>query len=155
MSNSKTTKTADAPPTETAKPGRLLALDLGHRRVGLAVTDELRITIRPLPALRRANWKQLVRALAALVRDFDAQSLVIGLPLSLDGAENSAAQEVKRQARNLELSLGLPVFLQDERLTSHEAEGELRAAGYNPEQVRELVDSAAAALILRDYLARP
>jgi putative Holliday junction resolvase len=154
LSNSKTNKTADAPLTETAKPGRLLALDLGQKRVGLAITDELRITIRQLPPLRRANWKQLVRTLAALVKDFDAQSLVIGLPLSLDGAENSAAQEVKRQARNLELSLGLPVFLQDERLTSQEAESELRAAGYNPEQVRDRVDSAAAALILRDYLAR-
>jgi putative holliday junction resolvase len=154
LSNSKTINTTNAPPAKTEQPGRLLALDLGHKRVGVAITDELRITIRQLPPLRRTNWKQLVRTLAALVRDFDAQSLVIGLPLSLDGAENTAAQAVKRQAHNLELSLGLPVFLQDERLTSHEAESELRAAGYNPEQVRERVDSAAAALILRDYLAR-
>lgn len=154
MSNSKTTETTDERPVETLKPGRLLALDLGQRRVGVAVTDELRITIRQLPALRRSNWKQLVRALAALVLDFDAQSLVIGLPLSLDGSENTAAQEIKRQARNLELSLGLTVFLQDERLTSQEAESELRAAGYNPEQIKDRVDSAAAALILKDYLAR-
>lgn len=153
MSNSKTTDTNDEPSTETLKPGRLLALDLGHKRVGVAVTDELRITVRQLPALRRTNWKQLVRSLAALVHDFDAQSLVIGLPLSLDGTENTAAQEVKRQARNLELSLGLPVFLQDERLTSQEAESELRAAGYNPAEVRNRVDGAAAALILKDYLA--
>lgn len=154
LSNSKTIETINEHPIETPKPGRLLALDLGQRRVGVAVTDELRITIRQLPPLRRTNWKQLVHTLAALVRDFDAQSLVIGLPLSLDGTESSAAQEVKRQARNLELSLKLPVFLQDERLTSKEAESELRAAGYNPEEVRNRVDSAAAALILRDYLAR-
>ncbi|HEV7843819.1 MAG TPA: Holliday junction resolvase RuvX, partial [Pyrinomonadaceae bacterium] len=111
-------------------------------------------TVRPLPPLRRTSWKRLVHAVAALVRDFDAQSLVIGLPLSLDGAESTAAQEIRRQAHNLELSLGLPVFLQDERLTSREAEMELRAAGYDETEVQERVDSAAAVLILRDHLAR-
>ena len=132
----------------------MLALDLGQRRVGVAVTDELRITVRPLAPLRRTSWKRLIQDLAALVRDFDAQMLVIGLPLSLDGTESSAAKEVRRQACNLELSLNLPVFLQDERLTSKEAEEELRAAGYNQDEVKDRVDSAAAALILRDYLVR-
>jgi putative Holliday junction resolvase len=97
----------------------------------------------------------LVHRLAALILDFDAQSLVIGLPLSLDGTENPAAKEIKRQAHNLELSLGLPVFLQDERLTSVEAERELRELGYNRAGVLDNIDSHAAALILRDYLARP
>jgi putative Holliday junction resolvase len=132
----------------------LLALDLGQKRVGVAVTDELRITVRPLPPLRRTSWKQLIRNVAALVSDFDAQSLVIGLPLSLDGSEGTAAKEVRRQARNLELSLKLPVFLQDERLTSKEAETTLRAEGYDQDEVQARVDSAAAALILQDYLAR-
>lgn len=132
----------------------MLALDLGQKRVGVAVTDELRITVRPLPPLRRTSWKQLIRNVAALVSDFDAQSLVIGLPLSLDGSEGTAAKEVRRQARNLELSLKLPVFLQDERLTSKEAETTLRAEGYDQDEVQARVDSAAAALILQDYLAR-
>jgi putative holliday junction resolvase len=153
LSNSKTIKPAHARAFEASRPGRLLALDLGQKRVGLAVTDELRITVRPLPPLRRTSWKQLVHAVAALIRDFDAQSLVIGLPLSLDGTESTAAQEIRRQARNLELSLGLPVALQDERLTSFEAERELRAAGYDLTEVLDRVDSAAAVLILRDYLA--
>lgn len=131
----------------------MLALDLGQKRVGVAVTDELRITVRPLPPLRRTSWKQLIRNVAALVSDFDAQLLVIGLPLSLDGSESTAAQEVRRQAHNLELSLKLPVFLQDERLTSKEAERALRADGYDQDEVQDRVDSAAAALILQDYLA--
>jgi putative Holliday junction resolvase len=134
--------------------GRLLALDMGQKRIGVAVTDELRISIRPLPPVHRTSWKQLVHTVAALVRDFDARSLVIGLPLSLDGTENTAAKEVRRQARNLELSLGLPVILQDERLTSQEAERNLRAEGCAAGEVWERVDSEAAALILRDYLAR-
>lgn len=132
----------------------MLALDLGQRRVGVAVTDELRITVRRLPPLRRTSWKHLVHNVAALVRDFDAQSLVIGLPLSLDGTESTAAKEVRRQAHNLELSLNLPVFLQDERLTSKEAESALRAEGYNQDEVKDRVDSEAAALILRDYLGQ-
>jgi putative Holliday junction resolvase len=151
LSISKTNETAEA---EVSKPGRVLALDLGQRRVGVAVTDELRITVRRLPPLRRSSWKQLVHNVAALVRDFDAQLLVIGLPLSLDGTESTAAKEVRRQAHNLELSLNLPVFLQDERLTSKEAEGVLRADGYNRDEVKNRVDSEAAALILRDYLGQ-
>lgn len=154
MSNSKPIKTISEQAIEISKPGRLLALDLGQKRVGVAVSDELRITVRPLPALRRTSWKQLVQAVAALVRDFDAQMLVIGLPLSLDGAENIAASEMRRQAGNLELSLGLHVVLQDERLTSHAAERELFAAGYDRDEVRERVDSQAAVLILLDYLSR-
>lgn len=154
LSNSKPIETISARALEASQPRRLLALDLGHKRVGVAVSDELRITVRPLPALRRTSWKQLVQAVAALVRDYDAQTLVIGLPLSLDGAENFAASEMRRQAGNLELSLGLPVVLQDERLTSHEAERELFAAGYNQDEVRERVDSQAAVLILQDYLSR-
>jgi putative Holliday junction resolvase len=154
LSNSTTTETANLQAAEASKPGRLLALDLGQKRVGVAITDELRISVRPLPPLRRTSWKQLVHTVAVLVRDFDAQSLVIGLPLSLDGTENTAAKEIKRQARNLERSLGLPVFLQDERLTSLEAERNLRAEGYDLREVRDRVDSEAAALILRDYLEK-
>jgi putative Holliday junction resolvase len=154
LSNTKTTKATKEQAAQASGPGRLLALDLGQKRVGVAVTDELRISVRPLPVLRRTSWKQLVHTVAALVRDFDACLLVIGLPLSLDGTENAAATEIKRQARNLELSLGLPVFLQDERLTSQEAERTLRAEGYTPGEVRDRVDGEAAVLILCDYLAR-
>jgi putative Holliday junction resolvase len=154
LSNSKTTEATNPQAVEAPTQGRLLALDMGQKRVGVAVTDELRISIRPLPPVHRTSWKQLVHAVADLVRDFDARLLVIGLPLSLDGTENTAAKEVKRQAHNLELSLGLPVILQDERLTSQEAERNLRAEGYAGVEVRERVDSEAAALILRDYLAR-
>lgn len=134
--------------------GRLLALDLGQKRVGLAVSDELCVTVRPLETLRRTNWKQLVRAVAETIKSFDARGLVIGLPLRLDGTEGGAAQESRRLARNFRLSLNVPVYLQDERLTSLEADGELRAAGYTETQRRARIDGESAAIILRDFIER-
>ncbi len=148
MSNADNNQSAGAP------PGRLLALDLGARRVGVAVSDELRLTVRALPPLHRGNWKRLLREIDELRGRFDARGVVVGLPLRLDGTEGAAATEARRVAGNLGLSLGVPVFLQDERLTSRAAEATLRAGRLAPDEVKARVDSAAAALILRDFLAR-
>lgn len=134
--------------------GRLLAFDLGEKRVGAAVSDELWITVRPLPSLRRTNWKELLRSVADLIQRFDAQGIVIGLPLNLNGDEGQAAEDARQSARNFELSLKITVYLQDERLTSHEAEESLRAAGFSDNEVREHVDSHAAAIILRDFIVK-
>ncbi len=133
---------------------RLLALDPGEKRVGVAISDELWITVRPLPFLRRTNWKQLLGAVADLLQHYDAQALVIGLPLNLDGTEGNAAKEARRLARNFELSLKVPVYLQDERLTSREAEESLRAAGHSSKDFHQYVDSESAAIILRDFIAQ-
>lgn len=142
-------------PTRQEQPaGRLLALDLGQKRVGIAVSDELRVAVRPLLTLRRRSWKQLLRSVDETLKSFDARGLVIGLPLRMDGTEGEAAQEARRLARNFELSLDVPVYLQDERLTSVEAEAGLRAAGHTCEQRRARVDGESAAIILRDFIER-
>ena len=141
------------PGEETKAHGRILSLDLGTKRIGVAVCDELRLTVRPLQALRRTNWKRLLLAISELCEQFDAESLVIGLPLRLDGTEGDAARESHRIARNLRLSLKIPVHMQDERLTSKEAEAALREAGYRGVEITSRVDSEAAAIILRDFLA--
>lgn len=133
--------------------GRLLALDLGDKRVGIAVSDPVRLTVRPLAPLRRRSWKKLLQAVAELIRDFDAQGLVIGLPLNLDGTEGEAATETRRRAEHFKLSLNIPVFLQDERLTSREAETRLRDSGYSPKEIQSKVDSEAAAIILSDFIS--
>jgi putative Holliday junction resolvase len=134
-------------------PGRrLLALDMGRKRVGVAVSDEQWVAVRPLQALSRTNWKELLRRVSEIVRSFDAQALVLGLPLRLDGSEGEAAQELRRLARNFQLSLQLPVFMQDERLTSREAENSLRSEGHSHESMREEVDSRAATIILEDFI---
>lgn len=133
--------------------GRLLALDLGAKRVGVAVTDELRITVNPLPAIERRSWKDLLRRVAQVIESYDARGLVIGLPLSLAGAEGSAAQEARAMAEKFQRSLTVPVYLQDERLTTFAATERLKEAGRNALEIRKQVDSEAATVILGDFIA--
>jgi putative holliday junction resolvase len=133
--------------------GPILALDLGQKRVGVAASDSMLISITKLAPLVRSNWKQLLSDVSDLVRRLDARTLVIGLPLSLDGARGSAAREAEYTARKFARSLKLPVYLQDERLSSVEAEEQLRTAGKTPLEMRDLVDCQAAAIILMDFIA--
>lgn len=133
--------------------GRLLALDLGAKRVGVAVSDELRITVNPLPAIERRSWKDLLRRVAAVIESYDARGLVIGLPLSLAGAEGSAAQEARAMAEKFQRSLSVPVYLQDERLTTFAATAQLKVAGRNAREIKQEVDSEAATVILGDFIA--
>jgi putative Holliday junction resolvase len=133
--------------------GPILALDLGQKRIGVAVSDELLISISRLNPLRRSSWKQLLRDVGALILRFEAQTLVIGLPLRLNGTSGSAALNVRRMADKFARSLEIPVFLEDERLTSAEAEQHLRAEGHKPKEISALVDSESAAIILGDFIA--
>ena len=130
----------------------VVALDLGDKRVGVAICDTLLISITRLRALPRSNWKQLLRDVKDLIRHYDAQTVVIGLPLRLDGSDGDAALDVRRVAQNFARSLEIPVYLQDERLTSVAAEQNLRVQGFNRMEVSAQVDSEAAALILGDFL---
>src|SRR5262245_41578960 len=130
----------------------IMALDLGRKRVGVAISDALSISVRRLDPLKRSNWKQLLGEVLSLTRRFDARTLVIGLPLNLDGTSGAAADKAKQAAKNFARSLKLPVFLQDERLTTVEAQANLRNAGYSKAEINNLVDSESAAIILRDFL---
>lgn len=133
--------------------GRFAALDIGAKRVGVAISDELNISISALPPIQRTSWKRLLLEVAELVRDYDAQALVIGLPLSLDGTEGSAALDVRRLAEKFRLSLDVPVCLQDERLTTFQAKENLRSMKYDQSEIDRRLDSEAAAIILRDFIA--
>jgi putative Holliday junction resolvase len=88
-----------------------------------------------------------------LVSELDAVGLVLGLPLNMDGTESENSAGVRHLARNFSLSLTIPVFLQDERLTSVAAEENLRDAGFNDKERKSLIDSEAAAVILQDFLS--
>ena len=132
--------------------GPILALDPGEKLVGTAVSDEKLITIKRLPPLKRSNWKKLLQDVLSLIERFDVRTIVIGLPLSLDGTHGDAAERVQRVAQNLARSVSLPVYLQDERLTSFEALENLKAEGKRREEIPALIDGEAAALILRDFL---
>jgi putative Holliday junction resolvase len=144
--------TADQKNKMGAPLAPILALDLGEKRIGVAVSDTLSIAIKRLEALPRTNWKQMLRDVDDLIHRFDAQTVVIGLPLRLDGSTGNAALEVQSLALKFARSLKIPVYLQDERLSSVEAEENLRADGHKADHVSALIDSEAAAVILRDFL---
>jgi len=134
--------------------GRIIAIDPGTKRCGIAVCDELRITTRALPLIERTSWKKLLSNIKQIVSDFDAKALVIGLPLESDGSESNMSVEARRMAKNFSLSLDIPVFLQDERSTSYEAKSRLWDQGHTLKETRSLVDGEAAAIILSDFLDR-
>ncbi len=130
-----------------------MALDLGAKRIGVAVSDELGITARPLPVIERRSWKDLVRRVAEIVELYDARGLVVGLPLNMNGSEGPGAAEARRLAENFRRSLNVPIYLQDERLTSVEAASILNASGSDTNELSRRIDSESAAVILTDFLA--
>ena len=133
-------------------PGRILAIDLGAKRVGLAISDELRITVKPLKPIERRSWKRLLQAITSAVIESDVRALVIGLPLRLEGTEGDAAAGARNIAEKFRRSLSIPVYLQDERLTTFAATESLKEAGRHRDDVARQVDSEAAAIILRDFI---
>lgn len=132
--------------------GRILALDLGMKRIGVAVSDELQFTVRPVCVLERAGWKKVLKQIIALLAEFDAAALVLGLPYNTDGSESEMSAEARKLARNFSLSVAIPVFLQDERVTSFDATGYLRKIGVREQDIRKQIDSQAAAMILSDFI---
>jgi len=132
--------------------GRLLALDLGTKKVGVAVSDEFQFTVRHVRILERKGWKKFLKEVIAFLNEFDAKALVIGLPYKFDGSESEMSAEARRVARNFSLSLEVPVFLQDERVSTYQARRNLWAVGASEKQIREKLDSEAAAIILSDFI---
>jgi putative Holliday junction resolvase len=123
-----------------------LALDLGTKRVGVAVSDELRLTARPLRILERRSWKHLLGEITKQIENLEVTGVVVGLPLNLDGSEGPAANEARRLVQNFRRSLSVPVYVQDERLTTEEAKLRMNNSAH------VAVDAEAAAVILQDFL---
>ena len=133
--------------------GRLLALDLGMKHIGVAVSKERQYTVRPVAVITRQSWKKLLKQTIAYLDEFDAVGLVLGLPLETDGTESPMSLEARRLARNFSRSIKVPVFLIDERLTSYEAKGYLAKLGLSVQEIWDRVDSEAAAIILSDFIS--
>jgi len=131
---------------------RVLAVDYGPRRTGLAVSDETGLIARPLPALAGGGRERLLSALAAAAREHSPVEVLLGLPRRLGGGEGTLEPEIRALAVELEAALGLPVVLRDERLTTVEARERLAEAGLKGKRMRAKLDSAAAAVILQEYL---
>jgi putative Holliday junction resolvase len=134
-------------------PGRILAIDYGTRRLGLAVSDELWLTAAPLATLTRKNRRDDLKRLRQIVRKHQITRVVLGLPLHLDGSAGELASQAAQFARRMAKELKLPVILSDERLSSWEA-GLAVAESRGPGRSGRAMDAVAAAVILRDYLER-
>jgi len=133
-------------------PPRVLGLDFGVRRIGVAVSDELGLTAQPVLTLLRKNAKQDLKSLGRLVRKFGCSAIVLGHPLHLSGDISPLAIKTQAFAESLREAFSLPVHLWDERLSSAEAHRHLEAAGRAPSGHREVVDQVAAMLILQSFL---
>jgi len=129
---------------------RILALDAGGRRIGVAVSDELHMIATPVETvdLQRGGWKRLLQ----LVEQYDPELIVVGLPTGLSGREGPQAQATRRFAEKVRDETGRPTRFHDERLTSFMAEQALIEAGRKPKQRKSQIDAVAAALILQSYL---
>ena len=155
-----------AGPAQEARPPRILALDYGRSRIGVALAEVGSREAAPLATLARVNRNEDMRRLRELAREHAVRLVVVGLPLRLDGTRGDMAEEAARFAQRVHKQLGLPVEMVDERLTSWEAERLLEEQ--QGRKMRESqtgkakkgrhrkpgVDALAAALILREYLDR-
>jgi putative Holliday junction resolvase len=143
--------------------GRILAVDYGRARIGLAIAESLQGIAQPLGTLKRINRNEDMRRLRELARDNSVRLILVGLPLRLDGARAEMAQETQRFAERMRKQIGVAVEMADERLTSWEAERVLEEEfGRKSKQIdgaskkkgaaKFTVDSIAATIILREYL---
>jgi putative Holliday junction resolvase len=132
---------------------RYLGLDVGNRRIGVAVSDELGLTAQPVLTLERHhNQREDLRSLARLARRFGVVGIVVGNPLHLSGEVSPQAAKTQRFAAELGKLASLPIHLWDERLTTQEAHHILYEAGHERQKHRRIVDQVAAVLILQSFL---
>jgi putative Holliday junction resolvase len=134
-------------------PGmRVLALDLGERRIGVAMSDADGTLAMPLTTLKATPRQRALEQIVALVQEHTVDEVVVGLPLTMSGEEGAQAQIVRAFAVELEQMLEQPVHLFDERLTTVVADQMMRDLGIKPEKRKARVDELAASIILQDYL---
>jgi putative holliday junction resolvase len=132
--------------------GRVLGLDVGSRRIGLAVSDPLGITAQGIDTLQRKNKRHDFEHLARVIQQYDVKEIVVGLPLRMSGAEGTQAEKIRAFADEMRKRFHVPVHLWDERLTSAEANRLLRETELSIEKRGKAVDRMAAVLILQGWM---
>jgi putative Holliday junction resolvase len=138
----------------TLPAGRVLGLDVGSRRIGVAVSDPLGITAQGLDTLQRTTKRRDFEQLQRVIQEYDVREIVVGLPLRMSGAEGIQSDKMQVFAEELRKRFRLPVHLWDERLTSVEANRLLREADLSIEKRGRAVDRMAAILILQGWMER-
>ena len=132
--------------------GRWASCDYGQRRMGLAISDDNHRLALPLTTLHVTSPLDGVKQIALALKNYSIEGIVLGFPLQLNGQEGIRAEEVKKFQALLTAELPYPIILRDERLTSAQAEKELKSQGFKRKKRSELVDAMAAQIILQDYL---
>jgi putative Holliday junction resolvase len=133
--------------------GRILGIDLGEKRMGLALSDELQVLASPLLVYERSDFDSDLNFLKSLIREKNIIAIVLGLPTNMDGSLGPKAQETLEFKKAIESNINLPIYLFDERLTTAEAERVLIDSGMRREKRRETRDKIAAVLILQSFLS--
>jgi len=133
---------------------RVLAIDFGLRRIGLAVSDALGITAQGLPTLQRTAIRKDIERIRAVAEEYSVQKILVGNPISHSGTATAMSRHAEEFVRKLQGRLSCPVELWDERLTSVEANRMLRSAGLSIGKRQQAVDRVAAVLLLQNYLDR-
>lgn len=134
------------------KEGRILALDVGKKRIGLAVSDPLRVTAQGLETLQRTRIREDLEALQKVIKNLNVSLLLVGRPLHMSGSESRQSEYTEEFGQRLAADSGTAIVHWDERLTSAEAERVLREGGSTLAQRRKAVDRMAAVLLLESYL---
>jgi len=129
----------------------LLALDIGERRIGVAVCDHLGMTCSGIACLQR-NDRAWPDHLSKLIKEYGAKGIIVGLPKNMDGTEGKQAADCRAAAQQVQDATGLPVHMWDERLTTWEAKERLRNQGLNEKRVSAKLDQTAAAIILETFI---
>ena len=133
---------------------RIMAIDVGEKRLGIAVSDPIGITAQPLTCLERTDVEEDIKRIGELVEEIGVSKIVLGYPLTLEGSEGSQALQVRELGNEISEILGVPVEYYDERFTTVESERGLKQAGLRRRKRRAVVDKVAASLILQAYLRR-
>ena len=137
---------------ETPAPARILGLDHGERRIGVAISDELGLTAQPLLTIQLTNRRNDLHSLGRLVRRYGCAAIVVGWPIHLSGDRSPRAQAAEKFAETLRAEFSLPVHLWDERMSTAEAHRHLDAAGRGARDRKDVIDQVAAMLILQSWL---
>lgn len=131
---------------------RILGLDHGTRRIGVALSDEMRLIAQPLEYIPSEPFAKFVERLGKILREQNVELIVIGLPRNMDGSYGPAAEKVREFVQALAAKINVPIKLWDERLTTVQAQRVLIQGGTRRQQRKQKVDQIAAAILLQSYL---
>lgn len=134
---------------------RLMGLDYGSKTIGVAISDELGMTAQPIETIERSGENKLRKSLARIseiVKEKNIQKIVVGLPVNMNGRRGERAARTLEFVKKLKTRVDIPIVMQDERLTTVEADEILSESGVKKEERKRYIDSIAASIILREYM---